>query len=256
MVSLPTKLVSWSLLALMAYFVCVGSVFAGTTGFTTETVQLPASVVEGEEIELMVSFINEEEKSLTGKINFYNKDELLGSRELTLIGGQTGEYILNWTAVLGDHSFVAKAEQLKLEGSSVSILGPETEPKELTIGFKNSGVAESLREKGGFGAIVAGIMDEVQQFFVPIINSLDTWRLSKIDPLEATKLRVDGDKEGAEGKVKPLLVVHSLILSLLILIVSNKAVFFVLVCVALVWLLVRLVKLFRRIVSRDYSDQK
>lgn len=247
---------TWGFLVVLAGLLFGAPAFAATTGFIEETIQIEKiNINEGDEVELVVGFSNNESGTLTGKVNFYNKDELLGSRELTLEGGQTGEYILNWTAVLGDHSFVARAENLKLEGSSVTILGPATEPKEITIGFKNSDVAERLREQGGFGAIVAGVLDEVREFFVPIIESLDEWRISRIEPLETTKTRIDNEKETEEGKMRPLFVIHSLALAGLLFITTHKWVFFTLVVLLFVWGLVRIVRLFKRIIRKDYSDE-
>lgn len=230
---------------------------AAVTGFVTPQVELStSSVVEGEEIEISVSFANQEDARLTGKISFYDGEILLGSRELTLDSGQSGEYIMTWKAVLGEHSFVAKAENLKLSGSTVSILGPSTEPKEVMIGFKNSNVAEKLRAQGGFGAVVAGVLDEVQQFFVPIVQSIDRWRDSKIEPVSTIKDRVDGEKETMEeGKLKPILVVHSIILTIILFIITTKPIFFGLVVFFLVWIFVRIVRLFKRIVRKDYSEK-
>ncbi len=239
-------------------FLFVGSsALAGNTGFVDGQVTLtPSSITEGEEVEISVSFINQEEKTLTGKISFYDGNILLGSRELSLDSGQTGEFIITWTASLGEHSFVAKAENLKLSGSSVAILGPDTEPKEILIGFKNSSVAERLRDQGKFGAIVAGVFDEAQQFFIPIIQSIDEWRISKIEPLEITKQRIDAEKETIEeGKVKPILVVHSIVLFILIFIVSKKVVFFSAFCFVLLFILVRIFRLFKRIIRKDYSQE-
>lgn len=230
--------------------------FANTTGFTTDMVEISStSIVEGEEVELLVRFANHEDKTLSGKINFYDGDLLLGSRELNLEGGQSGEYIITWKASLGEHSFVAKAENLKLAGTNVTILGQSTQAKEIMIGFKNSGVAEKLRNQGGFGAIVAGVMNEVREFFVPIVQSLDNWRDSKIAPLEETKERITNQKQEASEKIRPILVVHGIVVSILLFIVTKKAVFFSLVVILLIWILSRLVRLFRRIVQKDYRDE-
>lgn len=230
---------------------------AAVTGFTTPQVELSTtSVIEGEEVEISVSFTNQEDARLTGKISFYDGDILLGSRELTLDSGQSGEYIMTWKATLGEHSFVAKAESLKLAGSTVAVLGPSTEPKEIMIGFKNSGIAEKLREQGGFGTVVAGVLDEVQQFFVPIIQSLDTWRDSKIEPVSNIQDRVDAEKETIEeGKIKPILVVHSIILTIILFVITTKPVFFGLVVFLIFWIFVRIVRLFRRITRKDYSEK-
>lgn len=231
-------------------------VFASTTGFTTDMVEISStSIVEGEEVELLVRFANFEDKTLSGKISFYDTDLLLGSRELNLEGGQSGEYVITWKASLGEHSFIAKAESLKLAGTNVTILGQATQPKEVMIGFKNSGVAEKLRNQGGFGAIVAGVMNEVREFFVPIIESLDSWRDSKIVPLQETQERITNQKQEATEKIRPILVVHGIVVAILLFIVTKKAVFFSLVVILLIWILSRLVRLFRRIVRKDYGDE-
>lgn len=252
-----TKILCITLFVFIAGISFPKDIFAGTTGFLGEMIEISdTSIVEGEEVELTIGFLNEEEKQLTGKINFYNSDELLGTRELNLAPGQEGEFVLTWKAVLGEHSFIARAENLKLEGSTVTILGTATEPKEVLIGFKNSSIAENLRERGGFGAIVAGVIDEVGQFFGPIIDSLDTWRLSKISPLEITQERIDTEKEGEDGKMKPLFVLHSLALSLLLFIVKSKTVFFIVFSILVLWAIVRIFKLLRRIMRKDYSEQE
>lgn len=240
----------------LALFFVRNSVFAATTGFSTSEVQFSSSsIIQDKEIEISIGFINYEDKKLTGKINFYNKDILLGSRDLELDSKQSGEYSIVWKASLGEHSFIARAENLKISGSNVTILGPSTEPKDLLVGFKSSSVAEKLRERGGFSSVVAGIIDETKSFFTPIIQSLDEWRDSKINPLIVTKERVDSEKEAIEeGKIKPLLVVHSIVLFILIFIVTYKVVFFGLVILLLIWVLVRFVRLFKRIIRKDYSE--
>ena len=242
----------------VAAFLFLGASFAyaNTTGFTTETVEIQkSSIVEGDEVELLVRFANFEEKTLTGKISFYDADVLLGSRELNLEGGQSGEYIITWQATLGEHSFIAKAESLKLEGSNVAILGPSTTPKEFMIGFKSSSVAENLRQRGGFAAVVAGVMDETQEFFATIIKNLDVWRMSKIQPLQETQERIAGEKEETTEKMRAIIVVHGIIVAILIFIVTKKIVFFALVAILLFWLLSKIVQIFKRIIRKDYSQE-
>lgn len=233
------------------------TVFASETGFLSSQVELSPSIVnENDEVEISISFSNQENQLLTGKISFYDKNILLGSRELSLEPNQTGEFIIMWTASLGDHSFTAKAENLKLAGSSVTILGPSTDPKKVMIGFKNSSVAEKLRAQGGFGMIAADVVDEVREFFIPIINSLDEWRISRITPLEITKDRLQREKDEIEdGKIKPILTIHFLATLLLLFIVSKKGVFFTLVSLCIIFGIVKLIKLFKRIVKGDYSHK-
>lgn len=248
-------LLTFSVLA-TSLFSDASLVYANTTGFTTETVEIQKnSIVEGDEVELLVRFANFEDKTLTGKISFYNADVLLGSRELNLEGGQSGEYVITWQAILGEHSFVAKAENLKLEGSNVAILGPSTIPKEFMIGFKSSNIAENLRQKGGFGAIVAGVIDETQEFFTTITNNLDIWRESKIQPLQETQERINQQKEDTTDKMKAIIVVHGIIVTMLLFIVTKKIVFFALVLVLLFWILSKLIQLFKRIIRKNYSQE-
>jgi|GEM_PF-1499686 len=242
---------------LLAFSIFPHNLFAATTGFTSEMVEISnPSISEGDEVELRVNFTNEEKARLTGKINFYNDVELLGTRELNLDSGQSGEFTVVWKAVLGTHKFIVYAENLKLAGSQVTILGPSTEPKEVIIGFKNSNIAERLREKGKLGSIVAGVLDEGKQFFTPIINTMDSWRISKIEPLQTTQTRINSDKENSEGKIKPILVVHSIVLSILLFIIKSKTVFFVLVSIVSFWLFVRIIKLLRRIFRKKYSEEE
>lgn len=239
------------------FFLMCRTAFAGVSGFTSEFVELnPSSIVEGEQIEISVEFLNNEEKTLTGKINFYNKNELLGSRELNLAAGQSGEFIIEWEASLGSHEFTARAENLKLSGSSVSILGPSTEKKNITVGFKNSNIATQLREKGGFGTVLAGVWEASVNFFTPMIQTLDTWRISQIEPLETNQSRIQKDKENLkEEKVKPLLVLHSVAIFVALLVVKTKIVFFVFVVAIIVFVLIRIIKLLRRLFRKDYSEE-
>jgi hypothetical protein len=101
-------------------------VFSASTGFVQDTVSISdPTVLEGEQTQLQISFANHEDDNLQGKITFYNNDELLGSRDLDLASGETGNYSLDWEASFGEHSFIARAESLRLDGNSVTILGGE-----------------------------------------------------------------------------------------------------------------------------------
>jgi len=229
--------------------------FAASTGFVQDMVAIvDTSVTEGEITQLTIDFINQEEGELTGKIQFYNRNELLGSRDLKLASMETQTFSIDWEASFGQHSFVAKAENLKLSGTSVTILGHSSESREIVIGFKNSSVAESLRDKGGFSAIVAGVIDELYDFVRPFAQTLNTWRIGTINPLEDTQRRIDFDKNEAEGKIKPILVVHGLLLSLVLFVVSHQIVFFSIVSILLILVVKKLFSLIRRIFRRNYDD--
>lgn len=241
---------------LMAFWVVPTQVFAISTGFVQDMVTITdTSVTEGEITQLTVDFTNREEKKLTGKIRFYNRDELLGSRDFDLESMETETFTIDWEASFGQHGFIAKAENLKLEGATVSILGPATDSREIVIGFKNSSVAESLRERGGFSSIVAGVIDELYDFVRPLAQMLETWRVGNIIPLEDSQRRINFDKEQAEGKIKPILVLHGLFLTIAIFVMSHQIVLFSLVVSVFVLLLRRLFFFVRRLFRKKYGDE-
>jgi hypothetical protein len=231
-------------------------VFSASTGFVQDTVSISdPTVLEGEQTQLQISFANHEDDNLQGKITFYNNDELLGSRDLDLASGETGNYSLDWEASFGEHSFIARAESLRLDGNSVTILGLSTTPREIVIGFNNSDVAQNLRAKGGASAIAAGVIDELYNFVRPLAQRMDAWRLGQIPSIEKTQQRIKNDKELAEGRIKPILTVHNLILSLALLIVSNQTVFFACAATIIVFVIVRIFKLLRRLMRRGYDEE-
>lgn len=237
-------------------FISPSFAWAASTGFTQEMVSIEdTTVLEGEITQLSIGFLNEEDSTLTGRVSFYDDDELLGSRDLSLDSKEAETFTIDWEASFGQHSFVAKAENLKLSGSSVTILGPTTTPREIVIGFKNSSVAQNLRDKGGFSAVVAGVVDELYNVVRPFAQRLDVWRRGQVPNLENTQRRIDRDKEEAEGKIKPILIMHGLILSLCIFILSHQIIFFTIVSVVIVLVVRKLFMLIRRIFRKRYDEE-
>lgn len=237
-------------------FILPGVAGAASSGFSSENITLePKHPSEGESVEVSVSFVNYESASLSGLLVFYNNEEKLGSREMSLEAGEEASYSITWSAALGTHSFTARAENLKLSGSNVRILTPSTEPLQISIGFKDSEVADRLREKGGAGVIAAGVWQEVENFVVPLYESVDLWRFERIAPLEATKIRIQGDKEQAEGKIKPILVMHSAILVVWLFIIKTKIVFWVISAFISIWLFVKIAKRIRRLFRKKYTEE-
>lgn len=243
---------------LSIFLMPVWFVFAMSSGFADSQITLSNKrPQEGESVELSVVFNNYESEILRGDISFYDGSELLGSRVFEIEAGNSETISLSWTASLGDHSFVAKAEKLRLGNSNVKILTPATEPLAVSVGFKNSQISASLGESGSFMGIVSGLWIEAKNFVVPIVNSIDMWRFERVSPWETTKLRVQSDKDSAqEGKIRAILTMHILGLSILLGIFKSKIIFFVLFGIVSVWILIKIIKKIKGIFRKKYTEDE
>lgn len=233
-------------------------VSAAGSGFSDTVVQISdRRPMEGVEVTLSVGFINGESEKLSGSIALYNGDELLGSRPLNVAPGETEIVSLPWLVSLGEHSIVARAENLRIGNSNVRVLTSSTDPLLVSVGFKKSQVAASISESGSFQGIVAGVWMEAKNTVVPVLESINVWRFEQISPWENTRERLRSDKENSqEDRIQAILTMHILGISVLIFIFSHPAVFFALAGILAIIVLVTLIKKMRRLFRKKYTGDE
>lgn len=232
--------------------------YASGSGFSNTAIEISDKrPVEGSEVTLSIEFTNIEPEKVSGSIAFYNNSELLGSRPLSVLPGESQIVSMPWVVSLGDHSIVAQAENLRIGNSNVRVLTSSTQPLLVSVGFKKSQVAASLGESGSFGAIVSGMWNQAVETTVPMIESIDLWRFEKISPWENTRERLRSDKENAqENKIQAILTMHIAGISLLLFIFSHPVVFFALAGILVIIVLVTLIKKMRRLFRKKYTGDE
>lgn len=85
------------------------SIGATTTGFIPGQIWYSKSpLVEGETVKIYTALFNGGTSSLTAKVEFYDKNVLLGARDVVVPSMRVGDVSVSWKVTAGDHLISAK----------------------------------------------------------------------------------------------------------------------------------------------------
>jgi hypothetical protein len=154
---------------------------------------------DGEKIKIYTLLFNQDSRELSGKLSFYNRDTLLGSKNFTLKSQESEVVALEWIVTAGTHTIYARITDAKfLVGSGkyeeINIAQNESEKSQKIVIKKiapdikklESDIKEKVEESVG---PIANIEDKIientpkviSKPVIAVTSSLDSLRLSGLD---------------------------------------------------------------------------
>lgn len=96
---------------------------------------------EGDKIKIYTLIFNPDQKELSGKLSFFDKNILLGSKNFTVPATTAKDISINWTVIVGDHIIFAKIENAKFlldngQYQNVLLTEDQTENSERAVSKK------------------------------------------------------------------------------------------------------------------------
>jgi len=235
-------------------------------------------LVEGDTVNIHTAVWNGEKNSLSTKVEFYDKNVILGSRDIVLNPSELKDVYVSWKITSGDHTISAKIISSlatisgKKEKVTLSRVSTTSDKRSIAAVVKNSAGetvsgTDSIKyqiDKAGneiSNILPEGIGTSVSDNF----SGLDTFRGStsaKVDVLKnetqkeidsfkneiKTTSKIVDQKSNIEDAVqKPIAYIKLFLLSIISLILSNKIIFYG-ILILIVFFLLRLV--YRKIRNR------
>lgn len=183
-------------------------VFAYTTGFIPGQIWYSnSSPKEGENINIYTVVWNGRDSMLKTKVEFYDKNVILGSRDVTILANQSKEVSISWKATSGNHVISAKitSSSITSDGKKEIITSDNSQTEEnklfvpVTISKANGETATSSdlikNELNKAGSKMEDVVPEV--IYTPVTNVLD-----KVDIFrDETAIKIDEVKDQTEKEI-------------------------------------------------------
>jgi hypothetical protein len=137
-------------LLLIVYLLPIGKIYAQATnaGFVPGNIWYSEDPFqEGDKIKIYTLIFNPDTRKFSGKVDFYDKDVLLGSKDFNIAGTSTKDISINWTVTAGDHSIfgqIVNAKFLTSSGTytSVTLSDNKTDTSSRTV--TNKVIAQNI----------------------------------------------------------------------------------------------------------------
>ncbi len=234
-------------------------------------------LVEGETVNIHTAVWNGEKNSLTAKVEFYDKNVILGSRDVVLTPSELKDVFVSWKITSGDHIISAKIissvetvfgkkENITLERNvtgnnkqfvSVTainsqgkiVTGDSALQKQLdkTASEINSVIPENVSTSVTLGL---GVVDNFRGKIFTEVTTAKEDTLRKIDTLDSkdkTVAKVNTQKDIFSATEKPIAYIKLFLLSVVAFIFSNRVVFYAL-SVLIIFVILRFI--YRKIRNR------
>jgi len=154
---------------------------------------------DGEKIKIYTLLFNQDPRELSGKLSFYDRDTLLGSKNFTLKSQESEVVALEWTVTAGTHTIYAKISDAKFLVSAgkyeeVVVSQNESEKSQKIVIKKiapdikklESDIKEKVEESVGpieniQDKIIENTPEVISKPVIAATSSLDSLRLSGLD---------------------------------------------------------------------------
>lgn len=245
-----------------------GDVFA-VSGFIPKQIWYSKEkLTEGETIEIHTPVWNGESESILVKVEFYNHQILLGSREIVIRPQELKDVFISWKVTAGEHLISAKIVSsvviLGEEKKNVSLKYIKTDPDKLEVEKEKIIVNENnFNIANQENLIGEGLLPEKVTITInESYNSVDDFRTKTSEKLVSSKekaqeevetiknLSVSKDEAVKNRKIeeivkKPFAYIKLFSLSVLSFIFENKIVFYGLIVLIVFFVFKKIYKSFR-----------
>lgn len=149
---------------------------------------------EGDKIKIYTLVFNPENKELSGTVIFFDKETILGQKDIKILAKSTKDISIDWTVTAGKHTIYAKINNPKFlisagKYETALLNNNETEKDIFTVSKKIIGTesdgSESSNEQSGENSDVNTIMNLIQEKtpafiskpIITITNALESFRM-------------------------------------------------------------------------------
>ena len=224
-----------------------------STGFVPGQIWYsPETISEGDTVKIHTVVWNGDKSNLQAKVEFYDKNVILGTRDVTVLPEQLKEVNITWKVTSGDHTISAKiiSSSMTTNGKKENIVlkNNKTEENKIFVPVTikkadgetatSSDVIKNEIDKAG-SKIGDVIPDSVSTPVSIVLGKVDTFRddtsskinESKIKTQEEIKIldqniNANNEKDATSSTDKPIAYIKLFFLSILGLIFGNKIVFY------------------------------
>ena len=261
---------------LLAFFIAIATFtyaadVSDTTGFIPGQIWYSAdSLIEGETVNIHTAVWNGEKSSLSVKVEFYDKNVILGSRDIVLAPSELKDVFVPWKITSGDHVISAQiiSSQATTSGKKEKVVLTRTatgSDKQSVSALVKNDLGEEVSGTDALKTTINKVGDEINNIIpssvsdsvsnnftsvekvrndtsVKINNAKDETQ-KEIDSIKSTegKTKTVSEKSSLEDTVKkPLAYIKLFLLSVLAFIFANKIVFYG-VIILIVFYVIRLI---------------
>lgn len=229
-----------------------------TTGFVPGQIWYsPEKLSEGETVKIHTVVWNGGKVNLQAKVEFYDKNVILGARDITVLPEQLKEVNISWKVTSGDHTISAKiiSSSITTNGKKekVTLDNVKTEEDKIfvpvTISKVNgepatsSDVIKNELDKAG-SKIGDAIPESVSTPVSGVLDKVDTFRDNTSTKINESKkntqeeikildenINSNNEKEAISATNKPIAYIRLFFLSVLAFVFGNKIVFYGLIII-------------------------
>lgn len=163
---------------------------------------------DGEKIKIYTLLFNQDTRELSGKISFFDRDTLLGSKNFTLKSQEAEVVALEWIVTAGTHTIYARIDDAKFLISNgkyeeVTIAQNESEKSQKIVIKKiapdlkkiESDIKEKVEESVGpieniQDKIIENTPESISKSVEKTVNSIEDLRISSLDYANTKKKEV------------------------------------------------------------------
>jgi len=234
------------------------------------------SLIEGETVNIHTAVWNGEKNSISVKVEFYDKNVILGTREVTLVSLELKDVFVPWKITSGDHTISAKITSStatisgKKENVVLDNITTSTDKKSVSVLIKNkegdivSGADTVKTQLENTGEKINDLLpenvsDSISEGFVVLEDFRDKKSIQINQIKDETKKEIDlmkseekpildkvTEKTNIEDATKePITYIKLFLFSTLAFIFSNKIVFYGLLILIAFFILRKIYRLIR-----------
>lgn len=249
-------------------------VLDSTTGFVSGNIWYSqAKLTEGDSVKIYTGFWNGENSPVSIKVSFFDKDTLLGTREVEIPALTLKDISIPWSVTSGDHQISARILKATSNQSGtnedISLVNDEVKNSSMFIP-KKIGSEVGAEKLGELGEKVIGVLpDDVSEPISSSVVEIDLFRqktstqidngikeakekIKQIDlntnsTGDSSKTEVKSGKDSLDGTEKPIAYLQLYLLTVASFIFSHSFLFYGLIIV-LIFFVIRLI--YRKIRGR------
>lgn len=259
---MKVKIIFFSLVLLFTTNLTLASSLSNTGLIPGQIWYSQSDLIEGETVNIYTAIWNGSENTITAKVEFYDKNVVLGSKEITISSKSVKEAFVSWKISAGDHLISAKiiSSSVKESGGIKSVVLSQTETEK-----DSQFVSKTIQKEDGTTLasnelvkdqvknqienteekILEVIPDSIEKPVIEKLNQVDDFREETLDKIVSSKTEAkevldelkkeypqeeieinNKTKEGTSGTEKPIAILKYFFLSALALIFGHKIIFY------------------------------
>jgi len=239
-----------SALCVVLFFIITQSVFASTLKFSPNFVTFSKQgLIEGDVLDLSVSFKNKYDFDIEGSIFLYHNNEVIGSDIVSVEGGGSVNVDTQWLVSLGEHSFFAEMKDISTTADENND-GFDTivsRTRYISLKASKSKLFNFLENKGTVGKGVSSVLLFFNSYTQTSLSLFDVFRLSLLEDLNSSFQKIEEKHSNQEsGGLKFVMLLHKILLSSLVFVVSKYYLFLISLFVFVIFIFSKFFKKFLR----------